>query len=535
MPLDSGDVGMVRFGWLVFGVGVVLLCRSGREGRAQADAPAPVAVEYNRDVRPILADKCFRCHGPRRREAQGRLAARSPRRGARRARRPARDRSRRSGRERARLPGERRGRGAADAAARFGPGPAAARDRAARGAGSSRVRSISRTGHSSLLSRRRCPPWAEAEASGRGTRSTSSSWPSSSSGGWSRRPRKAGRSCCGGVSLDLTGLPPTPGELDACAVDRSPGAYERAVDRLLASPRYGERMALDWLDAARYADTNGYYTDLERHAWPWRDWVIRALNGNMPFDRFTIEQLAGDLLPGATDDQKIATGFNRNHMVTNESGVDRRGVSRRVRGRPGGYDGHRLAGADRRLCPLPRSQVRPDHAEGVLRTLRLLQQRAGEGTGQGPGQPDPRPLPADRRARQAAGRPARPPGPLRRPVEGTRAGLERGDGRMGKDRRRRASRGAAGRRGRFRSEPRWCGPGAGSTRGEHRRKPEFRPRRARDRPRYSTALNTSSSKAPRPWTRTRRSRWPSGSSRAAPRAAASSRRWTAPHRPVGSR
>jgi hypothetical protein len=122
------------------------------------------------------------------------------------------------------------------------------------------------------------------------------------------------------VSLDLTGLPPTPGELDAYHSDRDPGAYERAVDRLLASPRYGERMALDWLDAARYADTNGYYTDLERHAWPWRDWVIRALNGNMPFDRFTIEQLAGDLLAGATDDQKVATGFNRNHMVTNESG-----------------------------------------------------------------------------------------------------------------------------------------------------------------------------------------------------------------------
>ena len=123
------------------------------------------------------------------------------------------------------------------------------------------------------------------------------------------------------VSLDLTGLPPTPKELKAFLADDSPDAYERAVDRLLASPRYGERMAVRWLDAARYADTNGYQTDAERVMWRWRDWVIEAFNQDMPFDQFTIEQLAGDLLPKPTLDQRIATGFNRNHRGNAEGGI----------------------------------------------------------------------------------------------------------------------------------------------------------------------------------------------------------------------
>jgi len=122
------------------------------------------------------------------------------------------------------------------------------------------------------------------------------------------------------VTLDLTGLPPTLAEIDDFLADRTPNAYERVVDRLLASPRYGERMVLEWLDAARYSDTNGYQTDGTRAMWPWRDWVIKAFNDNMPFDQFTIEQLAGDMLPGATVSQKIATGFNRNHMLNGEGG-----------------------------------------------------------------------------------------------------------------------------------------------------------------------------------------------------------------------
>ena len=123
------------------------------------------------------------------------------------------------------------------------------------------------------------------------------------------------------VTLDLTGVPPTPTELADFLNDDSADAYEGVVDRLLASPRYGERMATEWLDVSRYADTNGYQTDGERSMWRWRDWVIDAYNENMPFDQFTIEQLAGDMLPNATLDQKIATAFNRNHSQNGEGGI----------------------------------------------------------------------------------------------------------------------------------------------------------------------------------------------------------------------
>ena len=122
------------------------------------------------------------------------------------------------------------------------------------------------------------------------------------------------------VSLDLTGLPPEPNDWPTSDT-LSETDYERLVDRLLASPRFGEHLAVAWLDAARYADTNGYFSDKPRRMWPWRDWVIEAFNSNMPFDRFTIEQLAGDLLPGATRSQRIATGFNRNTMANNETGA----------------------------------------------------------------------------------------------------------------------------------------------------------------------------------------------------------------------
>jgi hypothetical protein len=124
------------------------------------------------------------------------------------------------------------------------------------------------------------------------------------------------------VSLDLVGLPPTVEEVDAFVTDGSPDAYERLVDRLLASPRYGERWARRWLDLARYADTNGYEKDRVRTMWPYRDWVINALNADLPFDQFTIEQLAGDLLPNATLEQRIATGFHRNTMINEEGGID---------------------------------------------------------------------------------------------------------------------------------------------------------------------------------------------------------------------
>jgi hypothetical protein len=124
------------------------------------------------------------------------------------------------------------------------------------------------------------------------------------------------------VSLDLTGLPPSPEEVASFLADQAPDAYLRQVDRLLASPRYGERWARRWLDLARYADTNGYEKDRPRSIWPYRDWVIKALNAGMPFNQFTIEQLAGDMLPNAGVSQRVATGFHRNTMLNEEGGID---------------------------------------------------------------------------------------------------------------------------------------------------------------------------------------------------------------------
>jgi hypothetical protein len=123
------------------------------------------------------------------------------------------------------------------------------------------------------------------------------------------------------LTLDLTGLPPSIEEVDDFVQDERADAYEKLVDRLLASPHFGERFAVDWLDNSRYADTHGFHIDSGRDMSHWRDWVIHALNTNKPYDQFVIEQLAGDLLPDATRDQKIASGFNRNHMINFEGGA----------------------------------------------------------------------------------------------------------------------------------------------------------------------------------------------------------------------
>ena len=123
------------------------------------------------------------------------------------------------------------------------------------------------------------------------------------------------------ASLDLTGLPPSIQEVDDFVKDRSPKAFEKVVDRLLASPHFGERLALPWLDLARYGDTSGYHNDSLRDMWLWREWVIKSFNANMPFSEFTVAQLAGDLLPQATVQQQVASGFHRNHMTSDEGGL----------------------------------------------------------------------------------------------------------------------------------------------------------------------------------------------------------------------
>ncbi len=156
------------------------------------------------------------------------------------------------------------------------------------------------------------------------------------------------------LSIDLVGLPPKPEEVDEFVNDTNPQAYEAVVNRLMASPHYGERMALGWLDAARYADSNGFQQDGDTWQWIWRDWVVKALNEDLPFDKFTIWQLAGDLLPDATNEQKIASAFNRNHLLNGEGGAiaeEQRWV--------GLFDRiDHMAWIDNELCAVSRSQIR---------------------------------------------------------------------------------------------------------------------------------------------------------------------------------
>jgi hypothetical protein len=273
-----------------------------------AQATSVGGVDFNRDVRPILSDRCFKCHGfdARARQADLRLdtaegiarvvSAGDPDGSPMIAKLEAEDRSERmpppasglstTAAERALLR-----RWIEDGAAvaphwgfvppRPAPLPAAAADHP-----------VDRFVQRALAER-----------------------------GLSQSPPADPQTLLRRASLDLTGLPPTPDEIDAFVADTAGDAWERALDRLLASPRFGERMALVWLDAARYADTNGFHHDNVRTSWPYRDWVIRAFNDNMPFDRFVTEQLAGDLLEAPTEQQSIASAFCRMHNINDEGGA----------------------------------------------------------------------------------------------------------------------------------------------------------------------------------------------------------------------
>ena len=299
------------------GAGVILGLAFGWGVAAPAGAAEP--VRFNRDVRPILAENCFACHGPDRnaRKADLRL-----------------DREEEATRERPGGPAIVTG----DPANSALIGRIAAADpeevmpprKSGKRLTPEQAETLRRwveqgahwEGHWAYTPPGR-PPLPEVRAKG---------WPATPIDRFvlaaldarglypsleADRPTLIRR-----LSFDLTGLPPTPAEVDAFVADASPGAYEALVDRLLASPHYGERMALPWLDLARYADTNGYHIDNHRDIWKYREWVIDAFNGNMTFDRFTVEQVAGDLLPGATTAQKVASGFNRNVMVNFEGGAD---------------------------------------------------------------------------------------------------------------------------------------------------------------------------------------------------------------------
>ena len=174
------------------------------------------------------------------------------------------------------------------------------------------------------------------------------------------------------VTLDLTGLAPTASESAAFLADRSPDAYEKVVDRLMASPRYAEKQAIEWLDAVRYADTAGFHGDNPYPVWPYRDWVLNAIRDNKPFDAFTREQLAGDLLPGAT-----RGSADRLRLQPPEPRVGRgrpagEGIPREVRRRPRPHGQHGLDGQHARLRRMPRPQVRPVQGEGLLRDEGVL-------------------------------------------------------------------------------------------------------------------------------------------------------------------
>jgi hypothetical protein len=285
---------------------------------AVAAEPLPAVLLFNRDIRPILSDNCFSCHGPdkARRKADLRLDTEA---GA----------FADLGGSRAIVPGnpdksELLRRVAADSGRERMPPAQSGRRLTER-----QIQLLRRwieqgakwQAHWSLISPKR-PSLPHVQ---------DTAWPRNAvdafvlarleAEGLRPSPEADRITLLRRVTLDLTGLPPTPEEVDAFVKDVSPYAYEKAVDRLLASPRFGERMATPWLNSARYADTNGYQSDGERSMWRWRDWVIEAINRNVPFDQFTIEQLAGDMLPGATLDQRIASGFNRNHRGNAEGGI----------------------------------------------------------------------------------------------------------------------------------------------------------------------------------------------------------------------
>ena len=276
------------------------------------------AVDFNRDIRPILSDKCYTCHGP--------------------------DKARRLTKLRFDVEAEAK----QDLGGRFAivPGDAPKSEMVRRITATDTARRMPPAASGRTLTAREIDviqKWIEQGAKWDNHWSfnaprrhalpsvKSPTWPRNAidsfvlarleQEGYSPAEQADRTTLIRRVTLDLTGIPPTPAEVDAFLSDQSPNAYEKVVDRLLRSPRYGERMAARWLDAARYADTNGYQTDAERYMWRWRDWVIDAFNHNLPFDQFALQQIAGDMLPGATQGQKVATGFNRNHRGNGEGGI----------------------------------------------------------------------------------------------------------------------------------------------------------------------------------------------------------------------
>lgn len=292
-----------------------------------AAAQSAAAVEYDRDIRPILSDRCFKCHGPDAKERQAGLRFDD----LQTALRPVE-----SGNT-AIVPGKpeeselvRRVFSASDDDRMPPPGSGHELKQSERELLRAWiVQGAPYRRHWSFVPPVR--PALPADGASRAAQIRDPAWARNAIDYFiaarlqAQQLRPAGEASketlIRRLTLDLTGLPPTLEEIDAFLADTAPAAYERLVERLLESPHYGERMALEWLDAARYADTHGYHIDSHREMWKWREWVIEAFNRNMRFDQFTVEQLAGDLLPNASLSQRVASGFNRNHMINFEGGA----------------------------------------------------------------------------------------------------------------------------------------------------------------------------------------------------------------------
>jgi len=308
-----------RFTWLSLAVVLLVLVSRGMRPTVVAQTnPAIKPVDFNRDIRPILSDTCFACHGPDEQNQQAGLRL-DTNEGAFADR----------GGYQVIVPGKAAEsrlfqRVSAKEESQRMPPPTADRQL---------------TQHQIDLLRRWIDEGARWETHWAYSPPKRPAVPSVKNSAWVKNaidafilsrlereglkpsPEADRTTLLRRLSFDLTGLPPRTAEVDAFLSDTSPDAYEKQVDRLLHSPRYGERMAMQWLDLARYADTHGYHIDSHRDMWHWRDWVIDAFNRNLPFDQFTTEQLAGDLLPNATPQQKLATGFSRNHMINFEGGA----------------------------------------------------------------------------------------------------------------------------------------------------------------------------------------------------------------------
>ncbi len=279
-----------------------------------ASAGAADKVTFNKDIRPILSDKCFACHGPDRTKLKGDLSL-SVRDDAiaRAAITPGKpDESEMLRRILSDDPDEHMPPASAKLGSLTSQEIETLRKWIEQGAEYENHWSFISLDPAVLDGAKSSP-----EVSGRIDQIVASGL---AVRGLSHQPEADRNTLIRRLSFDITGLPPSVADVEAFVADQSPDAVEKLVDRLLASPQYGERMAVDWLDTARYADSYGFQVDRERDMWPWRDWVIKAFNDNKPFDQFITEQLAGDLLPNATDDQILATAFNRLHQQESEGG-----------------------------------------------------------------------------------------------------------------------------------------------------------------------------------------------------------------------